>query len=379
MSDPGEIEFIAWKDITLFHNVVKNVKSARDWYAQASTSTTEGSEELIEPALLKTIEKPVIYKGKVKLHGSNAGVALCGNQIRAQSRTQFIDKSGFGRIVFEKNEAYWRSLVVPGGPQRFTVFGEYCGLGVQKGVALAKLKGVLFAVFAIDINSHLIVEPADIEAFLTKGGTVALPSDVHVLPWYPGEFLIDLSKDTADHLAGVQKVLDSIDTEVQKIDTKDPWVAELFNVDGPGEGLVLYPVSLLESHEAVPEYKTLTRTLFGHLAFKAKGEKHRVVEAKKSVSIDPEKAANAEAFAKLMCPRPRLEQGASTVGGYEMRFMKDFLAWMAKDVQKEGQHELDASGLQWSDVTGPISKLSSAWYALEVKAKAAAKEKAESS
>jgi hypothetical protein len=389
MAEIEQIQFVAWKEITLFHNLIKNLKGARDYYEKRKAETVEAAsapdadsetiEEVIAPTLLKVLEKPVTFKAKVKLHGSNFGVALCGDQLRAQSRSQFIDRSGMGRLVFEKNEAYWRSLVVPGGPQAFTVFGEYCGKGVQKGVALAQLNTVFMAVFGIDIGGRLVVEPAEIEAFLTLNGKVKLPNDVLVLPWYETEYELDLSQDTEAHMAEVEKVLEKIDVEVQKIDSKDPWVERMFNVAGPGEGLVLYPVSLLESVPALPNFRTISRDAFGAIAFKAKGEKHRVVTAAKSVAIVPEKAAGAEAFAKLMCPEPRLEQGASTVGGFDPKLVRDFIAWVAKDVQKEGQHELEASKLTWKDVTGPINKLASAWYLAKIKAIQAGKDQASTS
>lgn len=367
MAEHTGIQFVAWKEITLFHNLLKNIKTARDYFATRTEAPAEENMEILAPSMLKLLEKPITFKAKVKLHGSNFGVALCGDELRAQSRSQFIDRSGMGRIVFEKNEAYWKSLVVPGGPQVFTVYGEYCGKGVQKGVALAQLNTVFMAVFGIDMGGRLVVEPAEIEAFLTKNGTVKLPGDVLVLPWYEKTFELDLSEDTAEKMAEVEKVLEQIDVEVRKIDSLDPWVEQVFKVTGPGEGLVLYPVTFLEQVNPVPEYHTIARETFGHLAFKAKGEKHRVVAAQKSVTVAPEKAAGAEAFAKLMCPEPRLEQGASTVGGYDPKLVRDFLAWIIKDVQKEGQHELEASKLTWRDVTGPINKLASAWYLQKAK------------
>jgi len=367
MAEHPGIEFVAWKEITLFHNLLKKLNAARVYYATNKEAPSDDSVDIITPALLELLEKPITFKAKVKLHGSNFGVALCGDEIRAQSRSQFIDRNGMGRIVFEKNEAYWKSLVVPGGHQAFTVFGEYCGKGVQKGVALAQLNSVFMAVFGIDIGGRLVVEPAEIEAFLTKNGTVKLPSDVLVLPWYEKTFEMDLRQEVVEKMVDVEKVLEQIDVEVRKIDSLDPWVQHVFKVTGPGEGLVLYPVSLLEQVESVPEYHTIARDTFGDVAFKAKGEKHRVVSASKSVTIAPEKASGAEDFAKLMCPEPRLEQGASTVGGYDNTLIRDFLTWIIKDVQKEGQHELEASKLTWRDVTGPINKLASAWYLQKAK------------
>lgn len=368
MDDPGDIEFVSWSDTSLFHNAVKNIESARA-YETESGGTVH---------LTSLIKDPIVYKGKVKLHGSNAGVALCGSTLRAQSRTQFIDQSGFGRLVFGPNESYWRSLVTADGPQRFTVFGEYCGRGVQSGVALANLPSVIFAVFGIDINSRLIVEPDDITSFLTKNGSVKLPENVFVLPWHETDFTIDLSSNSPECVEAVQKVLDRIDEDVLRIDANDPWVEAVFGVKGPGEGLVLYPVSLLSDHPDVPQFRTLDRDTFGSLAFKAKGEKHRAVKAAKSVTINPEKAASTAAFAELMCTVSRLEQGAKAVGGFEMTLIKDFMVWMNNDIQKEGQHELEASNLTWKDVTPAISKACSTWYIAQTKERSTPKTEEES-
>lgn len=361
------ITFVPWTDIKLFHNLVKFIEVAkRPLEEQKSPEDCEtGDDDLDFRYVLKALESPVVFRGKVKLHGSNAGVALEGSQIRAQSRTQFIDRSGFGRIVFEKgNENYFRSLIDNSKHKKLTIFGEYCGAGVQKGVALSKLKNEIFAIFAIDIDSNLVVEPKDIENFMTKGGTIKMPSNVFVIPWHTEPIAMDLNLGESAY----QSALDDIEEQVQKIDAIDPWAKEVFGIEGPGEGLVMYPVSLMETTETVPEFSTLKRNVFSVFGFKAKGEKHRVVASKKSVSAKAQVAPGVEAFANMMCPEPRLEQGAGEVGGFDMTKMKAFLDWVIKDVQKEGKDELEASKLEWKDVNPVITKKASTWYTAKVKA-----------
>jgi hypothetical protein len=41
---------------------------------------------------------------------------------------------------------------------------------------------------------------------------------------------------------------------------------------------------------------------------------------------------------------------------------KQFMDWVVTDVKKEGQCELDASGLKWDDVTPQLKKYSSMWF-----------------
>lgn len=59
--------------------------------------------------------------------------------VAAQSRSIFLPKNtGLGEMV-HRQEAYWRGLFRPsadGHPAytRLSVFGEWCGPGVQKGV-----------------------------------------------------------------------------------------------------------------------------------------------------------------------------------------------------------------------------------------------------
>jgi len=361
-----EVEFVPWGEIELFHNLIKLVAQSRK--IEDTLKDEEDEDGISLKYLNEIIQKPITFKGKVKLHGSNGGVTLEGTQIKAQSRNQFITgTSGFARIVFGKNEEYFKSLITtPSGQEwkKFTIFGEHCGPKIQRGVALTKLKEEIFAVFAIDIGGELIIEPGDIERFMTKQGTIPLPPTVFILPWHTDEIHIDLI-EALEH--GSVKVLAGIEQTVQEIDQLDPWVLKTFGIEGPGEGLVLYPVSLVESSDITTEYKTLKKETFRRFAFKAKGEKHRVVATKTSLQVNPTVAHGVEAYVNLMCPEARLQQGAGEVGGYEMSKIKRFIQWITKDVQKEGKAELEVSGLEWKDVTGALTKKASAWYAQRVK------------
>jgi hypothetical protein len=62
----------------------------------------------------------------------------------------------------------------------------------------------------------------------------------------------------------------------------------------------------------------------------------------------------------------RLEQGARAAASGELSFDKrligPFLGWLGKDVEKETQLELQASGLTWKQVQKGISAKAREWY-----------------
>lgn len=98
-----------------------------------------------------------------------------GGRVGAQSRNTFLDKgTGLGEYVHH-NRAYFADLFRPHADQSYTrlsVFGEWCGARVQKGVALSMLAKPIFAVFAIQMDDAILYEPEDLTAFLTHNNTV---------------------------------------------------------------------------------------------------------------------------------------------------------------------------------------------------------------
>lgn len=320
---------IKWPEITSFHNVRKVLIT----YPELLGSTLE-----------------VVYKCKAKQHGTNAAVQLLsGDIVQAQSRTSLIsvsdDNAGFARWV-ETNKNYW--LKNRPTDQEVVIFGEFCGPGIQKGVAINKIPNKVFAVFAaqnIAQPENLIVEPKELEVF-----TKNVP-DVYVLPWH-GDPVIVAWLTEAEKL---QLVVDKINTSVDEVEKCDPWVKSVFSIEGLGEGLVYYPIS----H---PGYKA-----FSDLAFKAKGEKHKVVNVKAPAQVNPEAVANASAFAELVLTEARLEQGARAVSHdgeliFDIKTIGKFLGWIGQDVSKECQAELEASNLEWKMVAKTISDKARVWY-----------------
>lgn len=315
---------VAWPEIESFHNIRK--------YAKEHPEICNG-------------DMNISYRGKVKLHGTNAAVQLLKtDEVVAQSRTTILtphsDNAGFAKWVAD-NERAWRAARPTDA--EIIVFGEWCGPGIQKGVAVNEIHKRVFAVFAVYsiTSNHLTVDPKNIIDLIG----VNVP-DVYVLPWATDPILVDWAA-SAEVL---QPIVDKINGFVAEVERCDPWVKKTFSVEGLGEGLVFYP------------RPCENRETFANLVFKAKGEKHKVVASKSPAQIDPEAAASADAFAKMVLTEARLEQGVESVGGLDTKNTGKFLEWIVKDVMKETTDELVASNLEWKQVSRPISDTARKWY-----------------
>lgn len=315
--------------------------------------------------IVKLVEKyphlasiPFEYRGKIKLHGTCAGIRIFNGEVIAQSREIVItpkkDNAGFAKWV-ESTVDYWKQLSCE---EELTVFGEWCGLGIMKGTAINQIKSKIFVVFAImkgtvgfedesefpiEDNNLFIVDPEEIKGILKN-----TPQNIHVLPWTNQDvFKADfLDKET------LRPIVKLINSEIERIEHCDPWVKEKFGIEGICEGIVYYP-----------QLDKLTRKIFSNFAFKAKGEKHKVVKVREAVYVDPQVASDINDFVSMFVTEARLEQGLAAIGGgLEMQNMGPFLKWMNSDIIKESVLELKASNLKWEQVQGAVTGMARQWF-----------------
>lgn len=310
------MDFVAFPSIELFHNVVRGI------YAEPPRIT---------------------YRGKIKLHGTNASVRLKDGEITPQSRTRLIspedDNAGFARWV-EENKEYFKNIPA----SNHTIFAEWCGPGIMKGTAINQIPNKIFAVFAILIgNDTMMVCPQKIENFLGANR----PKDIHVLPWYDRQVTVDFNLTNT-----LQEVADCFSKIVENIEPCDPWVKKTFDIEGTAEGIVYYPST----------GEDITKTMFENFAFKAKGEKHKVVKTKHIVQVDPEIASSVQEFVAMFVTGQRCEQGINVVGSLETKNIGAFLKWICTDIEKESKAELEASGLTWDQVQKNIQMNARNWF-----------------
>lgn len=357
--------FIAWPEIEAFHQIRKFLRvDPGQWWQQ---------KELLSGS------SKVLYRGKVKLHGTNAAVQVhYDGTIVCQSRENIItpekDNAGFARWVMSNKDA-WKNIT------GFIVYGEWIGPGIQKNVAVSEIPKKCFAVFAarpLDNMNELIVDPAEL-GDIVDGLACSPIEGVHVLPWHT----INAS-DSKDARVYAQVEVDwkrtdeelstdivPINQWVLDVEAEDPWVNKTFGVKGTGEGLVFYPVS--ENH--------LGFESFQNLCFKAKGEKHKNIKTAAPAQVNPETAASVSAFVELVLTPARLEQGARAILGehkheevlnclfcttgaltYNMKDVGKFITWVNKDVEKETMDELEASKLDLKQVQKAITTKARTWF-----------------
>lgn len=329
------MDFIAWPKVQQFHNVRKGLKERRDFH----------KEEGLEPYVAPTMP----YRGKIKLDGTNAAISVDYENYVVQSRSRLItpEDDNMGFATWARDSGFGKALINHTCFQ-VTVFGEWCGKGIQKRCSISKLDRKVFAVFAVlsrheGMEHSLIIEPEAIKDFIP-----AHP-DVFVLPWCH-EITVNWQDTEAVDIA-VNRLNDIV-AEVEKC---DPWVKETFGIEGLGEGVVFYPRDTERS---------TTMSHLGNWGFKAKGEEHQVVRQKRAVIANPEATANVAEFVSKFVTVQRLEQGVREACGGQLDANKtgDFLKWFGQDVKSESGDELEASGLEWKDVSKAVMTEAKKWW-----------------
>lgn len=291
----------------------------------------------------------ITYKSKVKIHGTNA-VVRCSPRGKvipgSRNRDLFFllrDNHGFAAWVEERKE--WFSTFC-NLPETVLIYGEFFGQGICSGVSASQVRKS-FAVFALKLISDDrevdIWGPQQIQDFLGE-----LPNDMYIIPWDLGgrEYVIDFS-NCGDN----SEVSEAINRRVEEVENCDPLIASIFGVEGLGEGLVFFPQD--------PHHSWTN-------AFKAKGKKHRTSN-KKPGDMDVPKVSGdvISAYADLVITQGRLEQGASEVGGFDIKLTSNFLGWIARDLIKETRAELEGLGVQtesWKHaISGAVARARDWW------------------
>jgi hypothetical protein len=304
----------------------------------------------------------VAYRGRVKLHGSNAAIVCHADGLRAQSRNREItpddDNLGFAAFAFNKTtvavirelEAQLRAVTKLEPEQPLALFGEWIGPGVQKGVGVAELPARQWVLFAVatrgaDEDHKRYFELPSLGVRFAHAGIYSIIDG----PQWSVE--LDFG-----HRAALELASDAIEEATAQVDGRCPWAAR-FGVEGVGEGLVWQPIG---EHFGDSE-----------LFFKSKGERHQVAARKpkgerKTGLLDPEQLASVEAFVTYAVTGPRLAQGLDYLReqgfGVEMRSLGPYLKWLAGDILRECAAELEVSGLEWKQVAKPVNEAAKTWF-----------------
>ena len=335
-------EFVSFPKIGQLRQIIQDVDQMAHYIGHDENGVAMFDASLKNPVLH--------FNGTVKLHGSNSGVSFRKRDgIWAQSRSNIItpeqDNLGFAAFMEANIEAFeklFESLKehIKDEHTIITIFGEWAGERIQKGVAVCKLPR-FYSIFAVKISPD-----KENRYFLSDTEWEHLKDHEHriynVLEWKNWGIDIDFND------AG--KIVQTLTDIVEEVEKQCP-AGKALGVEGPGEGVVWVHHS----------------EKYGTLRFKTKGEKHSVSRVRKKVAIDPEIQNSIDSFIEYAVTENRLSQAIDVIfteNGEEININKMgvFLSWIAKDIEAE---EIDVrlkSELEIKQVNKAISEKARKWF-----------------
>lgn len=341
-----------YSSIDQFRHVVADVRHKAEYIGQDTNN---------KPMYDSSRRKPVLtFRGTVKLHGSNCGVAfdLLSGTVEAQSKERVLtvvdDNFGFAAWATSPEGAEdlskLRELMLRAAAARvgepiiaLRAFGEWCGPNVNGKTAIGQLptRWVVFGLLVTTSDgaeTWLSVEPVANEWVFQLNEE---PSLIHFITHYQQYFVdIDFNAPEAS--------LEELERLTLEVEMECP-VAKALGVSGLGEGIVW------ECHD--PKY--------GRHRFKTKGTKHKGTRNSRLVQIAPEVLASMDAFTDAVLTESRLEQGYDLIRADHGTVTEDhiglFLKWVGQDVLKEEADTLEASGLERKQVMGRINHRAKTW------------------
>lgn len=296
------------------------------------------------------------FRGTVKLHGTNAGIVydVDTDSFTFQSRERVLsltqDNAGF-MLWAMSHENDWRYLVenlsVPTDTKNIAIFGEWCGRGIQKGVAVSQLRKmfVIFAIKAIDSEGNgtwLDISEDEQCLFCSDDPDDLSIQSIYDFPTY--EIDIDFKFPEIAQNKMIE-ITEAVEAECP--------VGKHFGVSGIGEGVVWTCVS-----EGWNDSGTW---------FKVKGEKHSASKVKTLAAVDVEAVENMRQFVKSAVTEARLEQGLDNLVReqllpFEMKSMGDFIRWVYNDVLKEEMDTIVASQIDTKKLGSAIANEARPWF-----------------
>jgi len=318
------------------------------------------------------------FNGSVKLHGTNAGVVLDpqSGELWCQSREQIItltaDNAGFAKFVEANLVEVKRYLNIIAGVfgnhkiqqgDLIALYGEWCGQGIQKGVAISQVPKA-FVVFAakvmrddesIWLTPEQLVVAADVFS-REASEDVRIFSIQKFKTW---EVEIDFA-----HPELSQNHLIELTNEVEQLCP----VGKAFGIEGIGEGIVWRCVTIWNFPGVPDDIDAYVKT--GDLIFKVKGEKHSDSKVKKLVTVDVEKVNSINEFVASVITDHRLEKMLEklTLAGLvlEPQSIPEFLKLVGTDVLKEEVDTLEESNLNRKEVMAAVNKAARQWFLSKV-------------
>ena len=293
-----------------------------------------------------TKPKPTLtFKGTVKLHGTNAAVswnAVSG--MWAQSRENIItpekDNAGFAFFVESHKEAFAElfkqidsRVMETFTHTTITIYGEWCGGNIQKGVGITNLEKSFF-IFGVKITPNPEEETPRPAYWVDYNYLKSPENKIYNIDDFP-TYSMDIDFNMPQL---VQNKLSELTIAVEE----ECPVAKAFGFSGIGEGIVW------------------STNLNGNVhRFKVKGEKHSSSKVKTLAAVDTEKLESIQSFVEYAVTESRFKQALENVfpndEPIENKKLGDVIRWVVNDVIKEEMDTMADNKIEPKDVNKYLS------------------------
>ena len=339
-----EKKFVRFRDIPQFRTVIHNMIHQCQFL---------GLDNDGKPILNPNAEKPTVnFTGTVKLHGTNASACILldtgetWHQSRKRIVTVEVDNHGFAHFC-ESRKSMITGLLAEAVESLgdltnigiVSIFGEFCGRGIQNGVAISQLPP-MFVIFAVKV----VPNDESPSFYISSKGLRSPDNQIFNIADFD-TFSVDVDFNYPQ-LAQAQFV-----DLVKKVENQCPVGLELDAGDiTTGEGIVW-----------VGEYDGVQHV------FKTKGDKHSASRVKVVAEVDVTKVHNIMEFVDYAVTENRMEQAIeeifiSTGDEIVIKRMSHFLRWVVGDIAKEESDVLLENDLVLKDVTRSISNKARPWF-----------------
>jgi len=295
-----------------------------------------------------TSNLPIItFIGTVKLHGTNTSICLENDKLYSQAKRDIISTGHYGFSEYaqyyqkEFKELFKELFPIQEKDAIYTIFGEWAGTNIKKGVAICKIPEKSFFIFSASVSNigDKVDENGDPMWEKTWHSSMHLFLSCKIPRCYS---IYDFPNWTIEiDLNNPKLVQNNLIDITNKVEEQCP-VALKLGFEGVGEGVVWHTF-----HKG-NQYR-----------FKVKGEKHSVTKVKKLVSVDVEKLAKIKDAIEYLVTKPRLDQAIfEIVPAHQEATRKhtgDILRWIANDIKLEENGTLIENGLDWKDIANPLT------------------------
>lgn len=320
---------IRYNDINQFRNLIKEIREHQDF---------AGKDENKKPIFIHTCDYPILsFEGTVKLNGTNAAIVKYKNgEYKFQSRERELsldfDNDNFMKEM--SNKDYQKLFDKIQFNDYTVIFGEWCGKGIQKGMAINQLPR-MFVIFDINIDGQY----QDIKdySFIQDNEN----GIYNIMQFKTFNITIDFNNP--------EKSVEELTKYTNEVAEECP-VGKYFGVSGFGEGIVWKCCDNGQRY-----------------IFKTKNEKYKVSKEKNTVSIEPEVMENIKNFIEYAVTENRLKQGLDKLTELglpiSIESTGNYIKWVVNDILKEEKDVLIKNNIEIKKINKYISeKVKKYWF-----------------